>query len=131
MKNMTTAAVIVIMALVGFSRASAQMQDIGLGRMEQSELVALKAMIQGAETGIPPTISTPCVSMERYGMVAMSRPDFEALRVGTGSPRVGVDARSSGGRPVQMVDIGTGAMPVDEFMALKHMVGGTAHFSEP
>ncbi|MBC2711111.1 MAG: hypothetical protein HGJ94_08975 [Desulfosarcina sp.] len=127
MKKMTMIVAIVVVALVGFNSASAEMVNIGLGQMEQSEFVALKAMVQGGQTDTVPALSTPLDRPERYGMVEMARADFEALRDKVAGRSVSVDEKPAV-KAVQMVNIGTGEMPMDEFVALKRMVEGTGVF---
>ena len=78
MKKLTL--IIVVLALGAVTQASAEMVDIGLGQMEQSEFVALKAMVQGRQPDVVRALSTPLDRPERYGMVEMVRADFEALR---------------------------------------------------
>jgi hypothetical protein len=65
MQKVAITAAIVIMSLVGFTCALAQTQDIGLGRMERSEFIALKALIQGRASKTTPTISTLPIEVER------------------------------------------------------------------
>lgn len=125
MKKLTMA--FVVLAFVTVNRASAEMVDIGLGEMEQSEFIALKAMVQGQQPDSAPVISTPIDRPERYGMVEMARADIEALRDKMAGRSVSVDAGPAV-KAVQMVNIGTGEMPMDEFIALKKMVGGTTIF---
>lgn len=122
------ALVFVVLAFVAVNGASAEMVDIGLGEMEQSELITLKAMIQGRQPDTVPVHSTPLDRLEQYGMAAMTRADFQALRDKMAGRNVGVDARSAA-KPVRMVNIGTGEMPMDEFIALKNMVEGTDFLS--
>ncbi len=121
MKKLTMAVGIVVMLMAGFGSASAEMVDIGLGRMEQSEFVALKAMVQDGQTGNVPVISTPLARPERYGMVEMTRTEIESLRNIMAGHSVSVAAKPAV-TSTQMVNIGTGEMPLDEFTALKKMV---------
>ena len=125
MKKLTLA--FVVLAFVTVNRASAEMVDIGLGEMEQSEFIALKAMVQGQQPDSVPVLSTPIDRPERYGMVEMARADIEALRDKMSGRSVSVDAGPAV-KAVQMVNIGTGEMPMDEFIALKNMVAGTTIF---
>jgi hypothetical protein len=125
MKKLTLA--FVVLAFVTVNRASAEMVDIGLGEMEQSEFIALKAMVQGQQPDSVPVLSTPIDRPERYGMVEMARADIEALRDKMSGRSVSVDAGPAV-KAVQMVNIGTGEMPMDEFIALKNMVDGTTSF---
>jgi hypothetical protein len=125
MKKLTMAAVIVLTAVVAFDGVSAEMVDIGLGQMERSEFLDLKAMVQGRPTNSTATLSTPIDRPERYGMVEMARADFAALRDQVAGRNVGVDAEPMAQTLVQVVNIGTGEMPLDEFMALKRRVEGT------
>ena len=118
---------IVILVLVAVNPASAEMVDIGSGQMEQTEFIALKAMVQGRQPDVAPVLSTPINRPERYGMVEMAQSDFEALRDKVAGRNVSVDARPAA-KAVQMVSIGTGEMPVDEFIALKKLVKGTDFF---
>ncbi len=120
MKKLTLA--IVVMAVVGFNSASAEMVDIGLGQMERSEFVALKAMVQGRQTANVPALATPINRPERYGLVEMDRADFEALRDKVAGRSVEVAAQPGLKAVARMVNIGTGEMPLDEFIALKRMV---------
>ena len=127
MKKLTMIVAIVVMASVGAINVSAEMVNIGLGQMEQSEFVALKAMVQGRQTGTVPALSTPLDHPERYGMVEMAHADFEALRDKVADRSVSVDEKPAV-KAVQMVNIGTGEMPMEEFTALKRMVEGTGVF---
>ena len=114
--------VMVAMAAVGFNTASAEMVDIGLGQMEQSEFRALKAMVQGQPTQAGAAVSTPLERQVRYGMVEMSPADFNALRDRVAGHDKGDDAAPARRSIVKMVNIGTGEMPWEEFQALKRMV---------
>ena len=125
MKKLTLA--FVIMAIVAVNPASAEMVDVGTGQMEQSEFIALKAMVEGRQTDIVPVRPTPVVQQERYGMVEMARKDFESLRDKVAGRDASVDSRLAV-KAVPMVNIGTGEMPMDEFIALKNMVEGTDIF---
>ena len=124
MKSMLTLAVATILVLLVMGNASAQMVDIGTGRMEKAEFLALGAMVRGEVVASQPVMPTPLKETERYGWIALPRDEFEALRdriAGihpTGEPTVGA------ARPAAMVDIGTGAMPREEFIALKQKVAG-------
>ncbi|WP_319405883.1 hypothetical protein [uncultured Desulfosarcina sp.] len=125
MKKLTLA--IVVLSLVAVTQASAEMVNIGLGQMEQSEFIALQAMVQGRQPDVVTTHSTPLDRPERYGPMEMARADFEALRDKVAGRSAGVDARPAA-KTVQLVDIGTGKMPMDEFIALKNIVEGTNIF---
>ncbi|MCB2145966.1 MAG: hypothetical protein KQI81_05780 [Deltaproteobacteria bacterium] len=125
MKKLTLA--IVVLALVTVTQASADMVDIGLGQMEQSEFIALQAMVRGRQPDVVPAISTPLDRPERYGPVEMVRADFEALRDKVAGRSASTDTRPAA-KAVQMVNIGTGEMPMDEFIALKNIVKGTGIF---
>ncbi|WP_372677877.1 hypothetical protein [Desulfosarcina sp.] len=125
MKKLTLA--FVIMAVVAVKPTSAEMVNIGTGQMEQSEYIALKAMVDGRQTDIVPVRPTPLVRPERYGMVEMTRTDFESLRDKVAGRHASVDSRLAV-KAVPMVNIGTGEMPMDEFIALKKMVEGTGLF---
>ena len=125
MKKLTLA--FVIMAIVAINQASAEIVDIGTGQMEQSEFILLKAMVNGRQTEIVPVRSTPLVRLERYGMVEMARTDFESLRDKVASGIASVDSRLAV-KEVPMINIGTGEMPMDEFIALKNMVEGVDVF---
>jgi hypothetical protein len=57
----------------------------------------------------------------------MARADFEVLRDKVSGRSVGVDVKPTV-KAVHMVNIGTGEMPMDEFIALKKMVEGTDIF---
>jgi hypothetical protein len=118
---------LVVLAIVAVNHASAEMVDIGSGQMEQSEFILLKEMVQKGQPDFAPTRSTPLYRPERYGMVEMARTDFEALRDKVAGRSASVYARP-GGKAVQMISIGTGEMPMDEFIALKSMVEGTDIF---
>jgi hypothetical protein len=125
MKKLTL--IIVVLMLGAVTQASAEMVDIGLGQMEQSEFIALQAMVQGRQPDVVPAISTPLVRPERYGPVEMARADFEALRDKVAGRSAGADARPAA-KAVQMVNIGTGEMPMDEFIALKNIIKGRGIF---
>ena len=119
-----TAAIIV---LVGFNHALAETVDIGMGQMDRSEFLALKKMVQEGRTAVTPEITTPLVQVERYGPVEMSRADYDALR-NTVAGIGGAEMPASIVTPsVRTVNIGTGAMPMDEFLALKRMVAQNPH----
>ena len=121
MKKLTSLAV-VCFALLGFSTVSAEMVNIGMGQMEQSEFMALKAMVQGHPLHGEATVSTPLEQPVRYGWVEMSPEDFQALRDSVAGRTNGPGASSEATPAVKMVNIGTGEMPEDEFAALKRMV---------
>ena len=123
MKKLSMA--MVFMMVMGIGSVAAEMVDIGTGQMEQSEFMALKAMVHGQPTDGVATVSTQLVRAEQYGLVEMSREDFDALRNKVAGRS---DASYSVSEPktaVEMVDIGTGEMPVDEFAALKSMIEGS------
>ena len=126
MKKLTLA--VVIMTVVAVNPASAEMVSIGTGQMEQSEFTSLKAMVEGRQTDIVPVCPTPLVRPERYGMVELAPTDFASLRDQVAGRGAGVDSRLAV-KAVPMVNIGTGEMPMDEFIVLKNMVEGTALFS--
>ena len=125
MKKLTLA--FLIMAVVAVNHASAEMVDIGTGQMEPSEFIALKAMVQGRQPDYVPAVSTPLDRPERYGLVEMARADFQALRDKVAGRSASVDTKPAV-KTVQMINIGTGEMPMDEFIALKNMVDGTDIF---
>jgi hypothetical protein len=125
MKKLTLA--FAIMALVAANQVSAEMMDIGTGQMEQSEFMALKAMVQGRQTDYVIALSTPCDRPVRYGMVEMAQADFQALRDMVAGRSTSVDARPVA-KAAQMINIGTGEMPMNEFIALKNMVEGAHIF---
>lgn len=121
MKKSIVAAAIAVMVFAGVSIASAQMVDIGTGQMTHSEFMALKSKVQGQQSDSSAAVSTPIHRPERYGMVEMARADFEALRDTVAGRNVIVEAKPKI-KPVQMVNIGTGEMPLKDFIALKKMV---------
>lgn len=125
MKKLMMAAVILVIFSV--NHASAEMVNIGMGQMEQSEFMALKTMIQGRQPDAGFRLSTPIAHPERYGMVEMAPADFAALRDKVAGRTIGLAVRP-GVKAVRMVSIGTGEMPLDEFIALKKMVRGTDLF---
>jgi hypothetical protein len=125
MKKITLA--VAIMAIMAVNQASAEMVDIGTGQMAQSELAALKKMVQGRQPDDVPAIATPRNRPERYGMAAMAPADFQALRDIVAGRSTSDDAMPAG-KPVEMISIGTGEMPMDEFIALKKMVAGADIF---
>lgn len=122
MKKLTMAALIVFLAVVGLNHASAEMVDIGLGQMEQTEFLALKALVDGQPADNEPAVATPLERPEQYGMLEMSQADFEALRDAVGGRSNFGAATPETESVVQMVNIGTGEMPLDEFLALKRLV---------
>lgn len=117
---LTTAMVFMIMA--GANQASAEMVDIGTGQMEPSEFVALKAMVQGRPSDNAPTVVTHLENPDRYGLVEMSHADYESLRDKVAGHSDAGDAPHAMKVVVQKVNIGTGEMPIDEFLELKRMV---------
>ena len=125
MKKLTLA--FLIMAVVAVNHASAEMVDIGTGQMEPSEFIALKAMIRGQQPDYVPAASTPLDRPQRYGLVEMAHADFQSLRDKVAGRSAGVDTRPAV-ITVQMINIGTGEMPMDEFIALKNMVEETDIF---
>jgi hypothetical protein len=124
MKKMAIIGVSVVMVLLASGMAGADMVNIGTGQMERSEFDALKAMIQGRQTAAKPAVSTPSVNTERYGMVEMTVEAYESLRDQVAGRTVNVLRHPVNNRQMPMVDIGTGRMPQDEFLALKQMVEG-------
>jgi hypothetical protein len=125
MKKLTLA--FLIMAVVTVNHASAEMVDIGTGQMAPSEFIALKAMIRGQQPDYMPAVSTPLDRPQRYGLVEMAHADFQALRDKVAGRSARVDTRPAV-KTVQMFNIGTGEMPMDEFIALKNIVEGTDIF---
>ena len=122
MKKAIITMAMVSLALVAAGNVGAQMVDIGTGQMEQTEFIRLKAMVQGQPVVGAPAIATPRVHTERYGLLEMSPADFEALRNQVAGI-ANVPATAPAARTAKpMVDIGMGAMPVDEFAALKRMI---------
>lgn len=124
MKKSVISLAIMVMAVAVVSSVQAQMVDIGSGQMDRSEFIALKAMVQGRDAVGGTGLSSPIVRPERYGMVEMAPEEFDALRDQMFVRPASVKARSAV-KPVRMVNIGTGEMPMDEFIALKKMVGKT------
>jgi len=122
MKKMAIIGVSVVMVLVAAGMAWADMVNIGTGQMERSEFEALKAMVQGRQTAAKPVVSTPLLKTERYGMVEMTVQAYEGLRDHVAGRAVNVSRQPVKNRQITMVDIGTGEMPQDEFLALKQMV---------
>jgi hypothetical protein len=110
-----------VLAFVAVNFASAEMVNIGLGEMEQSDFMDLKAKVQGQAPDLKPVLATPLDRPERYGMVAMTRADFKALQDKMDARDFSFDAKPTL-KAIQMVNIGTGEMPMDEFIALKNMV---------
>ena len=125
MKKLTFA--ILIMAMVAVNHASAEMVDIGTGQMEPSEFIALKAMVRGRQPEYVPAVSTPLDRPERCGLVEMAHADFQALHDKVAGRSASVDTAPVV-KTVQMINIGTGEMPMDEFIALKNMVEGADIF---
>jgi hypothetical protein len=81
-------------------------------------------MVQG-KTAVRGTVSSsPVVRPERYGMVEMTREEFDALRDQV-FVRSAIVKAPPAVKSVRVVNIGTGEMPMDEFMALKRMVEKT------
>jgi hypothetical protein len=64
-------------------------------------------------------------------MLTLSHAEFQTLRDKTTGQADTVDSCQIKTFPVQIVDIGTGGMPRDEFMALKNMVSEGAFFQNP
>lgn len=87
----------------------------------------LLSMIRGQQPNYVPAVSTPLDRPQRYGLVEMARADFQALRDKVAGRSASVDTRPAV-TTVQMINIGTGEMPMDEFIALKNMVEGTDIF---
>ena len=128
MQKSITAVAMAILVMTGFTNAWAEMVDIGLGRMEKSEFVALKAMVTEGRPRTVQTISTPLKQVERYGPVEMSSTEFQALKDKVAGIADAGDATPIVTTAVKTVGIGTGEMPVDEFRALKRMVEGSRVF---
>ena len=124
MKKMASLAAGVLIALMTISNSSAEMVNIGMGQMESSEFAALKAKVAGHAQVNTPRMSTPLVRPERYGMVAMAPEEYDTLRRVIAQRPYHAAQPSRAPKPVHMVDIGTGHMPQDEFMALKNMIRG-------
>ena len=127
MKQSTLLALVFVAAL-GINSASADMVDIGTGRMERSEFSALKAMVAGEPLTTGATVTTPLARTERYGMIDLTPADFQALRDAVAG---GNSIRQKAPEPMRiakMVNIGTGEMPEDEFLELKRMVQGKEGF---
>lgn len=129
MKKIAIAMAMVFGVVMGIDSVAAEMVDIGTGQMEQSEFMALNAMVQGQLTDGPPVVSTQLVRREQYGLVEMSQKDFDALRNKVASRNDGNNTAPVSKPAVEMVDIGTGEMAMDEFAELKRMVAGSDGFS--
>jgi hypothetical protein len=126
MKKRTIVMAMMAVGLMATGNVFAGMVDIGTGQMESSEFEALKAIVQGRPNHAAPVVSTVRTQVESYGMVDMTPAEFEALRnkvLGIEDDRKLFHTTSM---DRQMVDIGTGAMPADEFAALKRMVQTSA-----
>jgi len=122
MKKMTIAVATMVMVLMAIGNVTAGMVDIGTGQMESAEFEALKNMIQGQMIQAAPGVSTARIHTERYGMVEMTPADFETLRNKVAGIEDDRAPTRTASRATQMVDIGTGMMPADDFAALKRMV---------
>lgn len=121
MKKAAMLGIIAAVVVGGLNAAAEEVVDIGSGRMERAEFVALQTKVRGTQGQTAPVISTPLTHLQRYGIVEMEPKDFDALReriAGSGAE----SAQSNRTVPVQMIDIGTGEMPKYEFMALKRMI---------
>jgi hypothetical protein len=114
----------VLMVFWGAGSALAEMVDIGTGRMDQTEFAALQAMMQGKPAASRPTVSTTPIRLEQYGDVALTPAEFNALRDRVAGRNANRDVAGVSTTEVQMVDIGTGQMPVEEFAALKRLMQG-------
>lgn len=121
MKKRTSIA-LVCFIIMGFSTVSAEMVSIGLGQMEPSEFMALKAMVQGQPISGEAAVVTALEPPVRYGWVEMSPADFQYLRDSVAGRTNGRDTNSERTPSAKMVNIGTGEMPEDEFLGLKRMV---------
>lgn len=128
MKKTIVAVAVAIVALMGFNNAWAEMVDIGTGQMEQSEFQSLKTMVREGRMDAIRSVSTPLTNVERYGPVEMSPADFNALRDKVAGVEKVQEAPSIVTPPVRMVNIGTGEMPLDDFLALKQLVRGSHAF---
>ena len=120
MKKMTI--VMMVMVLMAAGNVAADMVDVGMGQMERSEFESLKAMVQGQPVGGVPAIATSRVRSEQYGLIEMAPAAFEALRNKVAGIENVQAPYPTARAAIQMVDIGTGEMPADEFAALKRMV---------
>ena len=125
MKKIIFATAMVFMLMVGIGNVAAQPVDIGTGQMDASEFAALKAMVQGKAAVPGEHVSTPAVPTEQYGELQMTPAEFQSLQNAVAGKESGRDAIHSENVAVRMVDIGTGEMPMDEFIALKRMVEKT------
>jgi hypothetical protein len=122
MKKLATIAASVAMVLMAVAIGWADMVNIGTGEMESSEFEALKAMVAGHPPATEPVVSTPLVQPVRYGMVEMTVDAYESLRDQVAGAPAGLTHQPGAVQKAAMVDIGTGQMPRDEFMALKKMI---------
>ncbi len=121
MKKLISVAVAYVV-MAGFSAVSAEMVSIGMGQMAQSEFLTLKAMVQGKNITGGATVSSPVEPAVRYGWIEMVPEDFQALRDRVAGRADGRERDAEVTPAVNMVSIGTGEMPADEFLALKRMV---------
>ncbi len=122
MKKLIIVMEMMAMLFMATGKVAAAMVDVGTGQMISSEFKILKALVQGWSTQAAPVVSTLRVHMETYGMVYMTPTEFDALRnkvAGIEDDRKPYHTVSTA---TQMVDIGTGEMPADDFAALKRMV---------
>lgn len=127
MLRIITAMVTAVALWAGAIGASAEMVDIGTGRMDRDEFLAVAATVAGGRLEARPTVVTPLPVTERFGPVEMAPAAFAALRrmvAGTASEG---QLSSITTPPPRTVDIGTGRMPLDDFLALKRMVGRPLH----
>lgn len=127
MKKRTSMALVCFMVM-GFCTVSAEMVSIGPGQMQQSEFMALKAMVQGQPISGVPAVVTTLDPPVRYGWVEMSPAEFQYLRDRVAGRTNGRETDSERTPAPDMVSIGTGEMPEDEFLALKSMVEGNKGF---
>ena len=128
MRRIITAVVVAVALWAGAIGASAETVDIGTGRMDRDEFLAVKAMVAGDRPNARPTVATPLPVTARYGPVEMAPAEFAALHrmvAGTASQNRPPVIRTA---PTATVDIGTGRMPLDDFRALKRMVGQPTHW---
>ncbi len=102
----------------------ADMIDIGTGEMERSEFNALRAVMAGQRVTAGSVVSTPRVDTQRYGMIEMTVADFERLKDLVAGRAVDPSLQHVDSEAIAMVDIGTGEMPQDAFLALKEMIKG-------
>lgn len=114
-------ALLFMLGLFAATSATAQMVDVGMGKMQQSEFDALKAMVRGQPPVSQSNVATSVEKRQPYGMVEMTPEAFDALRDQVaGRGQIG-RSRLPPARP-QRVDIGTGMMDANEFRALKQIM---------